>query len=287
MPALLVRPVPLTRIVSQANFGGIALILNTIILYLNWVVGKSIFIGVGRVGYFPPASTRVLTPKRSQAIVIDAVEGVVAAAEQKSFADYTDSAVCPVCYFTTASNTPRKLTPTTPATHTYSPAQIPMINTTAVEHWLETVPPTCARLNSASKIYDALVRFYASSAVCPSVRFVYPIQWLYRIVWPLCDFFSLSYNPVPPYAAGPRDGSIGMGNCEPPVVDAPHWECVLLGLGFICLEVLLPLLLFGVVYQAMGYPLLRLLGRCIYASLRLVGAGAGVVIGTCVRLVPG
>ena len=191
-------------------------------------------------------------------------------------------------------------------THIYPP-QIPLINTTAVEDWLETVPPTCARLNSAAKIYDALTRYYASAAVCPSVRFIYPIQWLYNVVWPLCDAFSLSYNPVPPFAVGPRNDEIGQGNCEPTQQEAPHWECVVLGrssrparrhksscstdprpgLGFFCLEVLLPLLLLGIVWQAMGYPLLRLVGRCIYASLRVTGAAASVLIGTFVRLVPG
>lgn len=228
----------------SANFAGIAATLNIAIIYLNWVVGKSIFMG---------------------ALVIDAVEGVVAAVEQKSFSDYKDEAVCPVCYFDT----------------------IPLLNTTAVEAWLEEVPPTCARLNSAGKIYDALVRYYASGSVCPSVRFIYPIRWLYDIVWPLCDAFSLSYNPLPPYTDGPRNDAIGQGNCVPPLEEAPHWECVILGLGFFCLEWLLPLLLFGVFWQAMGVAILRLAGRCVYASLRLVGAAAGVAIGTCVRLVPG
>jgi hypothetical protein len=49
----------------------------------------------------------------------------------------------------------------------------------------------------------------------------------------------------------------------------------------------LPLLLFGVIWQAIGVSLLRLLGRCVYATLRLVGAAVGVVLGTFVRLVPG
>lgn len=176
----------------------------------NWVVGKSIFIG---------------------ALVIDSVEGIVAATEQKSFSDYTQSAVCPVCYFT----------------------EIPLINTTAVEDWqgtlpwpvvpvtrtghvltpraprLETVPPTCARLNSAAKIYDALTRFYASPAICPTLRFLYPVQYVYNVVWPVSDALSLSYNPLPPYVDGPRNEEIGHGNCIPPIVNPPHWECVILG----------------------------------------------------------
>lgn len=51
----------------------------------------------------------------------------------------------------------------------YPPPQ-PLINSTAVETWLETVPPTCARLNSAYTLYDTMVRYYASDVVCPSVR---------------------------------------------------------------------------------------------------------------------
>ncbi len=54
----------------------------------------------------PALPPPLLTGRDPQALVIDAVEGVVAAAEQKSFDDYTDSAVCPVCYFTTASPVP-------------------------------------------------------------------------------------------------------------------------------------------------------------------------------------
>ena len=226
------------------NFSGIAATLNLAIIYLNWVVGKTIFMG---------------------ALVIDAVEGVVAAVEQKSFEEYVDDAVCPVCYFTA----------------------IPLINTTAVEAWLAEVPPTCARLNSAGKIYDALVRYNVSPYVCPSLRFIWPVQWLYDMAWPLCDALSLSYNPIPPYVDGVRDDAIGQGNCEPTQAEAPHWECILLGLGFFCLEWLLPLLLFGVLWQAMGFAVIRLLGRCVYAVLRLVAAAVGLVVGTFVRLVPG
>lgn len=226
------------------NFGGIAATLNLAIVYLNWVVGKTIFMG---------------------ALVIDAVEGVVAAAEQKSFQEYADDAVCPVCYF----------------------KSIPLINTTAAENWLRTVPPACAQLNSAGKIYDALVRYNVSPYVCPGLRFIWPVQWLYDIAWPVSDALSLSYNPIPPYVDGIRDDVIGRGNCEPVLTEPPYWECVLLGLGFFCIEWLLPLLLFGVIWQAIGAALLRLIGRCLYATLRLAGAAIGVVLGTFVRLIPG
>ena len=227
----------------SSNFSGIASTLNLAIMYLNWVVGKTVFMG---------------------ALVIDAVEGVVAAVEQKSFQEYTDEAVCPICYF----------------------KSIPLINTTAAEAWLREVPPTCAELNSAGRIYDALVRYNVSPYVCPSLRFIWPVRWVYDIAWPICDALSLSYNPLPPYVDGLRDDDIGQGNCEPVLEKAPHWECVLLGLGFFCLEWLLPLLLFGVLWQAIGVALLRLLGRCVYATVRLLAAGVGVVLGTFVRLVP-
>ena len=227
-----------------ANFTGIAATINLAIMYLNWTVGKTIFVG---------------------ALVVDAVEGIVAAVEQKPFDEYIDDAVCPICYFTA----------------------IPLINVTSVEAWLNEVPPTCARLNSAGKIYDALVRYNVSPAVCPSLRFIWPVRWLFELAWPLSNAFSLSYNPIPPYVDGVRDDVIGQGNCEPTQTEAPHWECILLGLGFFCLEWLLPLLLFGVFWQAMGFAVLRLLGRTFYAVLRLFGAAVGVVVGTFVRLVPG
>lgn len=102
------------------------------------------------------------------------------------------------------------------------------------------------------------------------------------------DAFSLSYNPRPPNADGiPTGTDLGKGNCVSPRTDPPHWECLILGLGFFCLELLLPLLLFGIVWDAIGFPVLRLVGRCVYAILRLAAAGAALVIGTFVRLVPG
>lgn len=101
---------------------------------------------------------------------------------------------------------------------------IPFINATSVEDWLRSVPEECEPYNSAGKILDGLIRSNASPSICPTMRRLYVIDWVYPWLWPLVDGLWLSYDPTPLYVGNEN-------NCAGPDV-TPRWECLILGLGY-------------------------------------------------------
>lgn len=129
--------------------------------------------------------------------------------------------------------------------------KIPVIDTESVAQWLREVPGQCAPYTSSTSVIDGLVRHSASPSVCPAMRRLYVVDWLYPWVYPIVDFFALTYDPTPPYTGSEN-------NCEPPG-KPPRWECLLIGAGYVVLELVLPLLLFSIVFSALGKPLLDLL----------------------------
>lgn len=134
---------------------------------------------------------------------------------------------------------------------------IPIINTDRVAQWLREVPGECAPYTSSTSVIDGLVRHSASRSVCPAMRRLYVVDWLYPWVYPIVDFFALSYDPTPPFVGSEN-------NCAEPE-KPPRWECLVIGAGYVVLELVLPLLLFSIAFSALGKPLLRL----IYALLVL------------------
>ena len=102
--------------------------------------------------------------------------------------------------------------------------EIPFINTTSIEDWLRTVPEQCEPYNSADKILDGLVRSNASPSICPTMRRLYVVDWVYPWLWPLVDGLWLSYDPTPLYVGNEN-------NCVGPDI-TPRWECLILGLGY-------------------------------------------------------
>ena len=106
---------------------------------------------------------------------------------------------------------------------------IPTINTDDVAAWIREVPSQCAPYTSATSVLDGIIRDAASPAVCPAMRRLYVVDWLYPWVYPIVDFFSLTYDPTPPYVGTEN-------NCYPTGTPA-RWECLVIGVGYVILEV--------------------------------------------------
>lgn len=102
-----------------------------------------------------------------------------------------------------------------------------------------------------------------SAAVCPTVRYLRP-TFAFDIVWPLTDAFALSYDPEP-YPGN---------NCECNQYCTHQIACVILGSGYLVLEVLLPLLLAGLLASSLLVPVLKLITN----ALGLVGSVAYRVV---------
>lgn len=143
---------------------------------------------------------------------------------------------------------------------------IPTINTESVAAWIREVPAQCAPYTSSTTVIDGLIRQAASPSVCPAMRRLYVVDWLYPWVYPVVDFFALSYDPTPPYTGSEN-------NCQP-TERVPRWECLVLGSGYVVLELVLPLLLFSIVYAALGKPLVGL----VYATIVLAAQSVFLLV---------
>ena len=184
---------------------------------------------------------------------VAAIGGAVVDLFGEVFSD-DDPAKCLGCYFQT----------------------IPFINTTAAEDWLRSVPEQCEPFNSADKILDGLIRSNASPSICPTMRRLYVIDWMYPWLWPIVDALWLSYDPTPLYSGNEN-------NCAGPDI-TPRWECLILGLGYVLLEVLLPLLLIGIMWRAGGRELASVVYDLLRSAFRLVVTALTLAAGALYRI---
>jgi hypothetical protein len=129
-----------------------------------------------------------------------------------------------------------------------------VFNPATIKLWVRTTATDCQPYDSFAAVGDGIFRL-ASPAVCPLLRFVYPVPWLYTFASTFLGWLSVDPNP-------------DVGNCAPsePPIDV---TCVLLGLGYIILDFLLPLTLL-----AMLLPILR---PCIYTIYIAAGMAAHAV----------
>lgn len=98
---------------------------------------------------------------------------------------------------------------------------IPTINVEGVAAWIREVPAQCAPYTSSTTVIGGLMRQAASPSVCPAMRRLYVVDWLYPWVYPIVDFFALTYDPTPPYVGSEN-------NCRA-TERVPRWECLVLG----------------------------------------------------------
>jgi hypothetical protein len=124
-----------------------------------------------------------------------------------------------------------------------------IFNPAEIKYWIRTTAVDCQPYDSFSAVTAGVFRL-ASPAVCPLLRYVYPVDWLYAIAGTLLGWLSADPDP---------EGA----NCVDS--DPIDVSCVLLGLGYIVLDFLLPITLFAL--------LLPILRPCIYTIYVAVGAG--------------
>lgn len=117
------------------------------------------------------------------------------------------------------------------------------ISAETMRHFLLTIPVQCHDFTWSS---DVLILWplkqLLSPSFCPALRYLWPVPWLYNIVYPVLGWASEDPTPV-----------TGGNNCQAP--RTTDWVCVGFGSGYLVLEVLVPLLVFILV----AWPLLAVL----------------------------
>jgi hypothetical protein len=104
-------------------------------------------------------------------------------------------------------------------------------STDDIQTFFSRLPVECAAYDNIQEVFLFPAKALASPAVCPVVRFTWPVEWLYSVSTTLLGWLSWDADPTG-------------NNCVPRDTDPYAWVCVGLGAGYIIIDVLLPLLLF-------------------------------------------
>jgi len=135
---------------------------------------------------------------------------------------------------------------------------IKVISFNKVNRAIRNVAATCRSYNNAGIIIQFLVRYNVHEYTCPAVRYVYPMQWLYNVCVSVLSWTY--YGSAAPITDAPSK------NCEMPGQQSADYICVGLGIGFILIEVLLPIFLVYILITQLG----RGIGRIAWTMIILV-----------------
>ena len=118
-----------------------------------------------------------------------------------------------------------------------------------VRRALNVFASTCSGYDSVGSILGRSVRTFLGPYICPVLRYVYPIDWLFTAADATLGWASPDPTPA---------GFNGENNCA----DDPQsfsWVCAAVGTGYLILEVLLPVYIALIFLEVTFMPLVRVL----------------------------
>lgn len=135
------------------------------------------------------------------------------------------------------------------------PTQIPLKSFTNVSYVspgqvrqaLDRVTVACVQYDSVSEMLSLALRKYLGPTVCPMVRYLYPVPFLYEAAFQIAWF---SPDPTPL-------GYAGENNCQSTEAARFDFVCMGMGFGYIVNELLLPLFIAVLLLSAMTIPVLH------------------------------
>ena len=104
---------------------------------------------------------------------------------------------------------------------------IGFVDPAAIKEFFNNAPVACVPYDSVGAIMEGLGRLVGGSAICPLLRYVYPVDWLYTFLNTMLGWMSSDADPT-------------NNNCENN--DRDIVGCVALGSGYVVLEVLVPMI---------------------------------------------
>lgn len=126
------------------------------------------------------------------------------------------------------------------------------------------LPARCEQYDNALVVTRKSARGWFNSRVCPTIRATWPVPWLWDLSNAALGWMSYDATPSSAWVA---DGS--PGNCEVP--DQTDWFCAGLGVGFVLLEIITPLILLYLLF-----PLVLAVVKVIRAGVGFAGGVLGV-----------
>lgn len=128
---------------------------------------------------------------------------------------------------------------------------IPFMNSTSFAQACVDLPRECASVDSAARLFQVALTPIASEATCGFFRYIYPVQWLFELLYPVAEALALTYPPYPP-GTGPAEFRGQNCTCPASYGCSFVWECALLGSGIWILEFIFPLVLLGAIWNGVG-----------------------------------
>jgi hypothetical protein len=116
-------------------------------------------------------------------------------------------------------------------TNLFSKTTWDMFSTTDVQTFFSRLPGECEAFDDIEHVFLFPVRAIASPTVCPLIRFTWPVPWMYSASTTTLGWMSFDSDPMG-------------NNCVPQDTDPYAWVCVGLGMGYVVIDIVLPMLLF-------------------------------------------
>ena len=138
-----------------------------------------------------------------------------------------------------------------------------------LESAISTFAVTCAPYDSISTIVGRSFRVFLGPVVCPVLRYVYPVPWLYKALYFMVGWMSPDPTPA---------GFDGENNCkEDP--ESFAWPCAVVGMGYIILELVLPLVIVFILIETLLPALVRVLWTLTKIDILIATSAARAVVG--------
>lgn len=123
------------------------------------------------------------------------------------------------------------------------------VSPSQVRHALDRVTVACVQYDNVPDMTTLAFRKYLGPSVCPMVRYLFPVSFLYEAALSIA-WFSPDPTPI---------GYPGENNCKETRANEFDFVCLGMGSGFIVLELLLPLFILTLLLAAMTVPFFHLI----------------------------
>jgi hypothetical protein len=135
------------------------------------------------------------------------------------------------------------------------------LDPTRVKRILNEIQHECPKYNGIEAISDHITKQSLNEYVCPIIRATKPLGWVGNATESMLSPFSYDATPFPgdppPPGGKPHVGEI---NCQGPEDQDVAWVCVLIGIGYLVIEVLIPAMILGIFLYSAGGSILKLVG---------------------------
>ena len=133
-----------------------------------------------------------------------------------------------------------------------------------VRRFFSDLPARCVEYMNVGHCLSKATKAQTNHILCPLVRYTYPVPWMWRTTNFL---FGWGISNAVPQGTFVEDGT--QGNCELDA-DPPDWLCVSLSVGYLIVDILLPILLVAILWPYTISPFLKLAYRVAKAGIKWI-----------------